>query len=254
MFDPPDKHRFRGLELVTFFSVMLILYALSHGAQSALRDANQRVRVLLLNILPGSIADRLSGDSPAQGEEIIVDSYESCSILFADIVGFTPLSRRLRPDKLVSLLNELFSEFDRAAARNKVEKIKTIGDAYMAACGLPDRSPNHAERVADTALELLDIVGQFNERSPHDLDIRIGIHSGPVVAGVIGLNKFAYDLWGDTVNTASRMESHGQPGIIQCTGDTAELLTDTHRVEEAEMVEVKGMGAIKTWHVLGRKA
>ncbi|MEM7426284.1 MAG: adenylate/guanylate cyclase domain-containing protein [Pseudomonadota bacterium] len=254
LFDAPDKYRFRGLELITFLSVAIILYALSHGGASALRDANQRVRVLLLNILPRSIADRLSGDSPAEAEATIVDSYESCSILFADIVGFTPLSRKLTPDELVTLLNSLFSAFDRVAARNGVEKIKTIGDAYMAACGLPEREPDHAARIADTALELMQVVRQFNEGSPHDLDIRIGIHSGPVVAGVIGLNKFAYDLWGETVNTASRMESHGRPGLIQCTADTAALLESTHRCKEAEIVDVKGYGPIRTWHVLGRKA
>lgn len=254
VFDAPDKYRFRGLELITFFSVTLILYALSHGGASALRDANQRVKELLLNILPRSIADHLSGETPAESRETIVDSYESCSILFADIVGFTPLSQKLTPEELVTLLNSLFSEFDRVAARNKVEKIKTIGDAYMAACGLPERDPAHAERIADTALELLSVVRRFDETSDHTLDIRIGIHAGPAVAGVIGLNKFAYDLWGETVNTASRMESHGQAGVIQCTPEMAELLEETHELEVSDTVDVKGIGPVKVWHVKGRKA
>ena len=124
----------------------------------------------------------------------------------------------------------------------------------MAACRLPDRSPKHAERVADMALKLLDVVRVFNEESRRELDIRIGIHSGPVVAGVIGLNKFAYDLWGETVSPASRMESHGQPGIIQFTLETAALLAQTYRIEEAGNIDVKGYGPIRTWHVLGRKA
>ena len=251
VFHAPDKYRFRTIELISFCSAMIILYILSHGGASALREANKRAEVLLLNILPKSIAQRLSSTELGEQAETIVDRYDHVSILFADIVGFTELSRKMEPGELVLLLNTLFSEFDRITARHRVEKIKTIGDAYMAVAGLPAPDPDHAEHIADVALEMLEAVARTNESSGRTLQLRIGLNSGPVVAGVIGLNKFAYDLWGETVNTASRMESHGQPGLIQASQSTYELLKDKYRFTALGNIEIKGYGVLPAWQLEG---
>ncbi len=193
--------------------------------------------------------------SGSGGDEVetIVDRYENVSILFADIVGFTVLSRRMEPGELVVLLNQLFSEFDRITTRHKVEKIKTIGDAYMAVCGLPNPDERHGERVADVALEMIDAVARLNQTREYDLNLRIGINSGPVVAGVIGRNKFAYDLWGETVNTASRMESHGSPGVVQTSRSTHDLLKDSYDFRSLDEIAVKGYGQMPVWQLVGRK-
>ncbi len=252
VFHAPDKYRFRTLELITYFSTMVILYILSHGGASALKEANQRAEVLLLNILPKPIAERLSSTELGQQAESIVDKYDHVSILFADIVGFTELSRKMEPGELVMLLNTLFSEFDRITARHGVEKIKTIGDAYMAVCGLPEADERHAEHIANVALDMLQAVKQMNTDSGQALQLRIGLNSGPVVAGVIGLNKFAYDLWGETVNTASRMESHGRPGVIQASQSTYELLKDQYRFTALGDIEIKGYGVLPAWQLEGR--
>ncbi|NNF80526.1 MAG: adenylate/guanylate cyclase domain-containing protein [Rhizobiales bacterium] len=252
VFDAPDKHRFRTLELITYFSTMIILYILSHGGASALREANKRAEVLLLNILPKPIAERLSSTELGQQAETIVDKYDHVSILFADIVGFTELSQKMEPGELVLLLNTLFSEFDRITARHGVEKIKTIGDAYMAVCGLPATDERHAEHIANVALDMVQAVGKMNADNGQTLQLRIGLNSGPVVAGVIGLNKFAYDLWGETVNTASRMESHGRPGLIQVSQATYELLKDKYRFTALGDVEIKGYGVLPAWQLEGQ--
>ena len=168
------------------------------AARQHIVQERDRADGLLLNILPEAIAARLK-----QEPGIIADAFDDVSVLFADIVGFTRLSAVISSVELVQMLNELFTEFDHLAARHGLEKIKTIGDAYMAVAGLPDPLEDHAGAAARMALDMLEVVGRYSERSGRQLDIRIGIHTGPAVAGVIGVNKFAYDLWGDTVNTAS---------------------------------------------------
>ncbi len=196
-----------------------------------------RVERLLLNILPKPIARRLKDSGRP-----IADGHEEVSVLFADIVGFTGLSQRMDPAALVAMLNGLFSEFDEICERHGVEKIKTIGDAYMAASGLPHPRPDHAAAIARAALEMRAHVERVASDDAHALQLRIGIHSGPVVAGVIGTKKFIYDLWGDTVNTASRMESHGVSGRIQVSAAARARLEGDFVLRERGLVEVKGKG------------
>ena len=174
--------------------------------------ARRRSDTLLLNILPAPIAERLK-----QGEHMIADHFADVTVLFADIVGFTQISTQLTPERAVDVLDAVFSEFDRIAGHYELEKIKTIGDCYMAVGGLPEPQANHAERVANAALEMLPALTRVGKWLDMPLSVRIGLHSGDAVAGVIGRQKFVYDLWGDTVNTASRMESHGVGDRIQCT-------------------------------------
>ena len=215
--------------------------------QESLRLLNEEKRkadALLLNILPGSIAERLK-----EGESRIAERYEEASVLFADIVGFTPLAARIDVDELVSTLNEIFSLFDMLAERHGVEKIKTIGDCYMAACGLPERRTDHAEALTRMGLEMLEVIRSVSERLGFDIGVRVGINSGPVVAGIIGRRKFIYDLWGDTVNTASRMESHGLPGQIHISEPTAKRLPAGFAVEPRETLEIKGKGRMQTYLV-----
>ncbi len=175
------------------------------------------------------------------------------TILFADIVKFTELSSQVSPEELVSLLNEIFSAFDRLTERYGLEKIKTIGDAYMVAGGIPNTRPDHAEAVANMALDMRLEIAEFNKRNNCNCNIRIGINTGPVVAGVIGTKKFIYDLWGDTVNVASRMESHGMPGAIQVTADTYEMLRDRFEFEPRGKITIKGKGEMMTYLLIGRK-
>jgi adenylate cyclase len=216
--------------------------------QSLLRAIRQQSEALLLNILPAPIAERLKASS-----DVIADSFEAVSVLFADIVGFTALSARSAPEDLVRMLDGIFTEFDRLADERGLEKIKTIGDAYMVAAGLPDACADHAARTAHMALDMIDALARFNEKTGTDLRVRVGIHSGPVVAGVIGRRKFIYDLWGDTVNTASRMESHGVPSRVQITDATRDALPDTFIVEERGVIDVKGKGPLRTWFLTGRR-
>jgi adenylate cyclase len=202
---------------------------------------------LLLNILPREIADILRSEN-----RVIADAFEGASILFADVVNFTPMSASMTPVELVNLLNEVFSHFDVLAEKHKLEKIKTIGDCYMVASGIPRARADHAQAVTQMALEILGYVKDrnFNGRT---LAFRIGINSGPVIAGVIGQKKFAYDLWGDAVNTASRMESHGTSNVIQITRNTYELIKDEFLCEPQHPIFVKGKGEMEVWYVLGRK-
>jgi class 3 adenylate cyclase len=169
------------------------------------------------------------------------------TVLFADIVGFTEIAATLSPINLVELLNEIFSEFDRLTEIYNLEKIKTIGDSYMAVAGLPTPRDDHADAVAAMALDMQTAIQNFNRRNQRHFQIRIGIHSGSVVAGVIGLKKFIYDLWGDTVNTASRMESHGIAGTIQVSEDTYQLLKGAYELEPRGSIEIKGKGEMKTY-------
>jgi class 3 adenylate cyclase len=213
-----------------------------------LSDEKQTSERLLLNVLPGPIADRLKG-----GENLIVDRFESVTVLFADIVGFTALSQKTSPENLVTMLNELFSLFDKLAEKHGLEKIKTIGDAYMVVAGIPQPVADHAVAIAHMGLDMLAGIEAYAKAHDTDLTIRIGVHTGPVVAGVIGQKKFIYDLWGDTVNTASRMESHGVPGRVHVTSATHELLRATFDFEDRGEHEIKGKGVMHTWLLLGAK-
>jgi class 3 adenylate cyclase len=207
-----------------------------------IEQKNRENETLLLNILPSPIAERLKG-----GEASIADSFSEVSVLFADLVGFTVLSGTRSPAEIVDLLNGLFTRFDRAARRQGIEKIKTIGDAYMAVAGIPTPYPDHAERVVNMGLDLLAETAAFAAERNVAASIRIGVNSGPVVAGVIGTMKFIYDLWGDTVNVASRMESHGVPGAIQVTQSVYQRLKDRYDFEARGEIEVKGKGHLQTW-------
>jgi class 3 adenylate cyclase len=213
----------------------------------ALAAEQERSERLLLNVLPAPIAARLK-----QADAVIADAFPDVSVLFADIVDFTGRSRRISPEAVVRLLNELFSAFDELAEQLGLEKIKTIGDAYMVAGGLPDPRPGHAEAVAELALAIRDEVARRADPEGEPLAVRIGIDTGPVVAGVIGRNRFIYDLWGDTVNTASRMESQGAAGCIQVTDRTHQRLRDRYRFERRGPIPVKGKGEMVTWFLLGR--
>jgi adenylate cyclase len=210
------------------------------------RDTAQaRVEALLLNILPEEIAQRLQAEPNA-----IADHFDDASILFADVVGFTPLASRLDAREVVGMLDLLFTAFDELVDRYEVEKIKTIGDCYMVAAGVPRPRPDHAHALAGLALEIKDCARTCLPGS--DLRLRIGISSGPVVAGVIGRRRFLYDLWGDTVNMASRMESHGTSDEIQITRATWELLRDDFVTEPIGLVDVKGKGEVETWRLVSR--
>jgi adenylate cyclase len=213
----------------------------------ALRIEKQRSEQLLLNILPQAIVTRLH-----DGETTIADQLSNVTILFSDLVGFTKLSSRLSAGDLVRLLNGLFSEFDRLALSLGVEKIKTIGDAYMVVGGLPEPRADHAHAVADMALGMIEAVDRINRDLPVPLQMRIGIHSGDVVAGVIGTHKFAYDIWGDAVNIASRMESHSMPNHIQISAATHRHLHEHFRLEPHGSVDIKGKGLMETYFLLGR--
>ncbi|WP_156826445.1 adenylate/guanylate cyclase domain-containing protein [Marinobacterium rhizophilum] len=203
---------------------------------------------LLLNILPGPIAERLK-----EGEDTIADSFAEVTILFADIVNFTPMSSNLPAVELVSLLNEIFSEFDRLSELHGLEKIKTIGDAYMVGAGLPIERKDHARVIAEMALDMLEAINSFNQRHQSDLHMRIGINSGPVVAGVIGTHKFIYDIWGDAVNIAARMESQGVEGCIQVTENTWKHLRNDYLFDDRGLISIKGKGKMHTYMLRGRK-
>jgi class 3 adenylate cyclase/CheY-like chemotaxis protein len=202
---------------------------------------------LMLNILPKPIADRLK-----RGEKNIAGSYPEVTVLFSDLVGFTKMSATKTAPELVKLLNDIFSRFDKRAELLGLEKIKTIGDAYMAVGGLPIPRSDHAEIVADMALGMYQDLAEFNQANQQEIQMRIGIHSGPVVAGVIGFTKFSYDLWGNTVNTASRMESTSENGRIQVSAITHELLKKHFVLEERELIECKGLGPMLTSYVNAR--
>jgi adenylate cyclase len=211
----------------------------THLSIDRLRRENER---LLLNILPAPIAERLKS-----GDDHIADNFADVTVLFADMVGFTGLAASMPAQAIVELLNDLFTRFDLAARDLGIEKIKTIGDAYMAVCGLPDPCANHVEQMLKMAVRMIEVVREFNTERGMNLRIRIGINTGPVVAGIIGRRKFIYDLWGDTVNLASRMESHGLPDAIQVTRPIFEKMRDRYHFEERGPIEVKGKGTVETW-------
>jgi class 3 adenylate cyclase len=214
-----------------------------------LRAEKQRSEDLLLNVLPAPIAERLKA-----GENLIVDRFDDVSVLFADIVGFTSMSAKTTPEQLVTILNALFSMFDQLAERHGLEKIKTIGDAYMVVAGVPAPRGDHALAIARMALDMLAAVRAYGAENNLDLTIRVGIHTGAVVAGVIGQKKFIYDLWGDTVNTASRMESHGVPGRVHVSAATYEALRAAFLLETRGEIDIKGKGLMTTYLLLGPEA
>jgi class 3 adenylate cyclase len=214
-----------------------------------LREAQARSEELIHSMIPASIAARLRDEGGT-----IADGVVECTVVFADLVGFTPLAREMGPRALVRVLNELFSEFDALCERLGLEKIKTIGDAYMAAAGVPVYVEDHAARAANLALAMLGVVQRYAEAEGVALRVRVGIHSGPVIAGVIGTRRLAYDLWGETVNVASRMESHGAPGRIHVSEDAALLLKRSHALEERGVTELKGQGTMRTYWLLGATA
>lgn len=214
-------------------------------AKNELHAEQQKSERLLLNILPKSIAERLK-----QQHVTVAEDFSHVTVLFADIVGFTEMSTQMSPPELVELLNEVFSIFDKLVERHGLEKIKTIGDAYMVVAGLPIPSNNHVQQMADLALDMQEAINNFNA---HHLSIRIGIHTGPVVAGVIGIKKFAYDLWGDTVNIASRMESQGIKGHIQVSDSVYTILKDNYLFKERGPIHIKGKGEMTTYLLTHKK-
>jgi adenylate cyclase len=250
--DPAVRETFLMVNVVTAFTILAIMsYVYSEAARKAeakLELEQQKSERLLLNILPASIAERLK-----ESNSVIADHFESTTVMFSDIVGFTALSERMSPSELVKRLNRIFSVFDDLAERYGLEKIKTIGDAYMVAGGFPNQRDGHANDVSAMALDMLAAIEACNQDVEHPVSIRIGIHSGPAVAGVIGIKKFVYDVWGDTVNTASRMESSGLPGRIQLSPQAVALLDDDFVIQERGSVELKGKGCMTTYWLVGRR-
>jgi adenylate cyclase len=231
------------------FTVLASFAKERNEALTALRAEQARSETLLLSILPRSIAVRLKAST-----ERIADHVDSASIVFADLVNFTPMSERLPAGQVVGMLDELFSRFDALAERHGLEKIKTIGDCYMAAAGVPDPHPDHARRAALLALDMRATVAAWTLPDRSRLELRIGINSGPVIAGVIGTKRFLYDLYGDAVNTASRMETHSEPGEIQITSATHELVKEEFECKPRGTIPVKGKGEMETWYLVGPRS
>lgn len=239
-----------GLGLLIVLVIILVVYNTAiRRAETALARSYEESEALLHNILPGPVAARLKAEPGT-----IADLHPDTTILFADIVNFTPLSARLEASEVVTLLNAVFSEFDDLVDRFRLEKVKTVGDAYMVVAGLPNARTDHAEVAADLALAMQDAISRHVDDRGEPMMLRIGISSGPVVAGVIGRRKFAYDIWGDAVNTAARMESQGVPGRIQVSNATAALLRTTFELEPRGAMEVKGKGVVETWFLGQRSA
>jgi adenylate cyclase len=231
------------------FAVLASFAQQRNDALKALRAEQAKSEALLLNVLPSAIVERLKATT-----EMIADHFDATTILFADVVDFTPLSERLPPAEVVGMLDQLFSRFDALVERHGLEKVKTVGDCYMAAAGVPSPRPDHARMVALLALDMRDVVSASAVAAWPGLEVRIGINSGPVVGGVIGTKRFLYDLWGDAVNIASRMESHGTPGEIQVTRATYELLKDGFVCSFRGTIPIKGKGEMETWYLVGPRS
>jgi class 3 adenylate cyclase/CheY-like chemotaxis protein len=232
-----EKKRLRDLEKMRLAQLQT--------QHELLAQEQAKTESVLLNILPKVISQRLKS-----GETLIADAHNDVTVLFADLVGFTTLSNGISAEKLVSMLNDIMSAFDLIANQEWVEKIKTIGDCYMLASGIPLARPDHAQAVVRTALAMLAALESFNQQQGAQLQIRVGIHSGPVVAGVIGVHKYTYDLWGGTVNIASRMESTGLPGHIHVSTATAQLIRDDYTLESRGPVSIKGIGEVETFLIV----
>lgn len=230
------------------FAALLYFMDQRNIAYALLNLEKEKSEALLLNILPKDIAEFLKIE-----QRVIADHFDEASILFADVVGFTRISASMSPMQLVEMLNEVFTHFDALVEKYGVEKIKTIGDCYMAAAGIPRKRPDHAHALASLALDIQAYVSQ-NAFVGLPLRFRVGINSGPVIAGVIGSKKFIYDLWGDAVNVASRMESHGNAGEIQITRDTYELIKADFDCEPRGTIQVKGKGDMEVWQLKGVRA
>lgn len=238
-----EKH----LELAAAYEQADRLNATLSETLRALERERATAEHLLLNILPFAIAERMK-----RGETRIAERFDEVTVLFADIVGFTKLATTMEPRAMLNILDAVFSDFDSLAQRYQLEKIKTIGDAYMLAAGLPHTAEHHTEALADAALEMLKLSELLSLPDGSRLRFRIGIHVGSVIAGVIGTSKFAYDLWGDTVNTASRMESHGEAGKIHCSQAVFDRLSNTFTFQERGTIQVKGKGTMRTYFLKGR--
>jgi adenylate cyclase len=240
-----------NISTVSAITIFLLAYFVNEKNRlfTLLRGEQAKSETLLLNILPKDIAAILKNET-----RTIADHYTEASILFADMVGFTPLSAQLAPAEMVDLLNEAFSFFDSLLDKYNVEKIRTIGDNYMVASGVPRRHAQHAQALVCMALEMRDFIASHTFRNGRQVSFRIGINSGPVIGGVIGKRKFVYDVWGDAVNVASRMESHGLGGTIQITRSTYELIKDEFICEPRGTVNVKGKGEMEVWLVLSAKS
>lgn len=249
------KHIEMALLVTTLLILILEGFLIFHPTVDKLRktfeqlaEEQKKSEHLLLNILPETVVNRLK-EQPTT----IAEAFTDVTVLFADIVGFTQLATQVSPQELVALLNRIFSAFDELAEKHGLEKIKTIGDAYMVVGGLPNPRKDHAEAIVEMALDMQQAINTFNIETGFSCNIRIGINTGAVVAGVIGIKKFIYDLWGDTVNIASRMESHGIPGNIQISESTYQQVKDKYALKSRGLIEIKGKGEMQTYLVMGNK-
>ncbi len=244
----------RGFQAQLYVSSAVTVFALSgalaYYAFTLAERAEAATEALLRNILPDDIVERLR----AHPDEAIADAFEEASILFSDIQGFVPLSRNLGAERTVAMLNEMMRRFDALAEKYGVEKIKTIGDAYMAVAGLPQRVADHADRLARMGLDMLAEKDAVARHFGITIRMRIGIASGPVMAGIIGARKFSYDVWGDAVNLAARLESSGEAERIQVSAETREAMAETFDCESRGAIEIKGVGLQETWFLVGRRA
>lgn len=241
--------------LLNITSAMLLIIFWGHYFNKSVNEAEAELEFerhksdeILFNTLPKSIALRLK-----KNKETIADKFENVTVLFLDVVGYTAISSTKSPSQMVEVLNELFSGFDDLASKYKLEKIKTIGDCYMIAAGVPVQAEDDISRMADFSLEIIPLLNQFNQKNNLELKVRIGFNTGDVVAGVIGKYKFIYDLWGDAVNIASRMESHGLNGEIQVSQSSFDLLKDSYILEPRGDIEIKGKGIMHTYILKAKK-
>ncbi|MGL5741817.1 MAG: adenylate/guanylate cyclase domain-containing protein [Legionella sp.] len=232
---------------LTFLSTLLMLFFIVHALKS-ISKANEENDLLLLNILPESIASRLK-----TGEEDIADEYSQASVMFADIINFTQLTENLGAKKTVNILNRLFAELDQLTEKYHIEKVKTIGDNYMAVSGVPIQTTSHAVNIANYALAILDKMMAFNRENKMELQFRIGMTYGSVIAGIIGHKKFVYDIWGNVVNLASRLEETSLPNKIHISEKMAFMLEDEFIIEPRAPIEMKGIGTVNTFFLIGKK-